>query len=178
MKCKYCEKDILNKKSLFCSRSCSTTYNNLAKKTGKAKTGKTMTTCKGCSSEKERDSRLYCKSCLSKKIKYLDNPTKGELTEAYTEKNHRSSAYGYIRWHAREVIAKNWDKKCSNCGYNKHVELAHIKSISSFTDEANLNTINEPTNLVFLCPNCHWEFDNGILDKLVSREGIEPPLEE
>lgn len=53
--------------------------------------------------------------------------------------------------------------KCSNCGYDKHVEVCHIKSISSFNNESKISEINDISNLILLCPNCHWELDNGIL---------------
>ena len=52
--------------------------------------------------------------------------------------------------------------KCTSCGYDKHVEIHHIKSISSFIVDstATLYDVNNPDNLVYLCPNCHWEIDN------------------
>lgn len=51
-------------------------------------------------------------------------------------------------------------KKCSKCGYDKHFQICHIKSISSFPDDTMLSEINNISNVVALCPNCHWEFDN------------------
>ena len=84
------------------------------------------------------------------------------MSEKYCKGNHRSSAFSYIRYHAREVVAKDLLKVCAECGYDKHVELAHIKSISDFEDSDCINDINHLDNLKFLCPNCHWEFDNLI----------------
>ena len=46
----------------------------------------------------------------------------------------------------------------------KHVELCHIKPIHSFSETSTLGEINSENNVVQLCPNCHWEFDNGFLD--------------
>lgn len=81
--------------------------------------------------------------------------TKKELFE------HRS---GYQN--ARSAIVKNAKtcflksskpKKCAVCGYDKHYEIAHIKAVADFDDD----TLD---NLIALCPNHHWEYDNGLLD--------------
>lgn len=53
---------------------------------------------------------------------------------------------------------------CQNCGYNKHVEVCHIKPIASYSEDTKLDEINCIDNLVVLCPNCHWELDNGVLE--------------
>lgn len=63
-----------------------------------------------------------------------------------------------IRSRARTVIKNR--TKCEKCGYDKHVEACHIKPISSFSDDTPIDVINAPDNLLALCPNCHWEFDN------------------
>ena len=47
--------------------------------------------------------------------------------------------------------------------YNKHIEIAHKKAVSDFDDSATIAEINDINNLIALCPNCHWEFDNGLL---------------
>ena len=73
-----------------------------------------------------------------------------------------SNRYAKIRYHARyafEAIIT----KCQKCGYDKHVEMCHIKPIKDFLETATISEINDPTNIVGLCPNCHWEFDHGIL---------------
>lgn len=50
-------------------------------------------------------------------------------------------------------------------GYDKHIEIAHIKAVSDFSDDSLISEINDKNNLVALCPNHHWEFDNGFLKK-------------
>lgn len=55
-------------------------------------------------------------------------------------------------------------KQCIVCGYNKHYEVAHIKAVSDFTDDALISEINDIDNLIALCPNHHWEYDNENLD--------------
>ena len=54
--------------------------------------------------------------------------------------------------------------KCAECGYDKHIEVCHIKAISDFSDDASIENVNDLSNLVGLCPNHHWEFDNGLLE--------------
>lgn len=52
---------------------------------------------------------------------------------------------------------------CKNCCYNKHIEVCHIKPLKDFSKDSVMADINHPDNLVGLCRNCHWEFDNGLL---------------
>lgn len=47
-----------------------------------------------------------------------------------------------------------------NCGYNKHYEVCHVKDIKDFDRDSTVYEINHADNLIHLCPNCHWEFDN------------------
>lgn len=53
--------------------------------------------------------------------------------------------------------------KCAICGYDKHIEIAHIKAVSDFEDSVKISEINSINNLIALCPNHHWEYDNNIL---------------
>ena len=73
---------------------------------------------------------------------YIDeyrNPTKKELTY---EKHTHGAAFAYIRWHARKVVMKDKELKCEICSYSNHVEVAHIKSIASFSEDSKLLEIN------------------------------------
>lgn len=56
------------------------------------------------------------------------------------------------------------------------VEICHINGVAGFPDTATIDEINSPSNLIALCPNCHWEFDNGLISRemLEARDGIEP----
>jgi hypothetical protein len=78
-----------------------------------------------------------------------------------------SNRYTKIRRAARTVINNAIhpnDRKCSKCGYDKHIEVCHIKSIKDFDLETPISVINSLDNLMLLCPNCHWEKD--YLDKV------------
>lgn len=69
----------------------------------------------------------------------------------------------YIRKMCRTWLSFLKEEPCKNCGYEKHIELCHIKAIVDFKDDSLLGDINSEYNVVPLCPNCHWEFDNGLL---------------
>jgi predicted restriction endonuclease len=78
-----------------------------------------------------------------------------------------------VRSHARKVFAESGKpKKCAVCGYDKHVEICHVREIATFPPETPVREINDLTNLVALCPNHHWELDHGLLR--VGPTGFEP----
>lgn len=88
--------------------------------------------------------------------------TKGELFRNRKNwQSARSAIQKSARWFYRQEVEQ---PKCAVCGYDKHVEVAHIKGVSEFEDEAKVREINSIDNLIGLCPNHHWEYDNGILD--------------
>ena len=87
--------------------------------------------------------------------------TKGDLLSS--RKNYQSYRSSVRK--LAELSYKNSGKPmaCSICGYDKHVEIAHIKAVSDFDDSATIAEINSIDNLIALCPNHHWEYDNGVL---------------
>lgn len=150
-KCKNCQEITPN--PLFCSRSCSTSFHNKAengRRIGRKPQIKTCPTCGELFSS--RNSR--CENCSYG----IRNLTKGESLTDDTQK------YRKIRSHARVVAKKNkLLDRCAICGYCLHVECAHKKPIQEFPDETPIAGINNPCNLIGLCPNHHWEFDHGQL---------------
>lgn len=153
MNCLNCQKETSNPK--FCCKSCSATFTN--KQYPKRKPTKF---CKSCQISINSRSR-YCTSCKDKKVKKLLIDC--TLQEIIYDNHHRSSAFALVRSRARELAKKLLFKQCQNCGYDKHVEICHIKPISSFPLDTLLSIINSNENLIPLCPNCHWEFDNGLI---------------
>jgi hypothetical protein len=91
----------------------------------------------------------------------FDNQTKGSL---FSRRKNWQSASSTLRKKAR-IIFENSElpKKCHFCGYDKHYEVSHKKSVSSFSDDTNVSEINHISNLIALCRNCHWEFDHGLI---------------
>ena len=92
----------------------------------------------------------------------VSNKTKKEIFE---ERKNWQSARSAIRKVANKVFKESKiPKKCIICGYDKHIEIAHIKSVASFDEYATIGEINSVDNLIALCPNHHWEYDNGLLN--------------
>lgn len=88
--------------------------------------------------------------------------TKGEL---FSVRKNWQSARSAIQKDAKSVYKTfNPKPKCAICEYSKHVEVAHIKAVSEFENSATIKEINSIENLIGLCPNHHWEYDNGILE--------------
>jgi len=154
--CKNCHRQTNNPS--FCSRSCSATYTNK----GKKKRPLIDKFCRKCNIKIDRrdwkDRRKLCNSCNSPKKDWSKISYKDTKNLRHYQVNSR------IRDLARRLFIKsNKPKQCYNCNYNKHFEVCHIKAISSFSDDTPINEINKLSNLVGLCPNCHWELDHGLL---------------
>ena len=71
--------------------------------------------------------------------------------------------YDTIIHKVNNFIKSNKEQKCAICGYTNHIEVAHIKAVSDFSDNTMIKDINSIENLIALCPNHHWEYDNGLL---------------
>ena len=153
MECPTCKKQHNNPK--FCSRSCSAKFTNRT-----SPKRKPTHTCKDCSA-KINSRRARCPVCYEK---WKESVSAKDMTlkEAIYSKHHKASAFALVRNRARRVIKNLGIDSCEKCGYNKHVEVAHIKPISSFSEEVLLSQINSRQNLMALCPNCHWEFDHNL----------------
>jgi len=76
-----------------------------------------------------------------------------------------SNKYGSIRCHARKVTSTR-QQKCKKCEYDKHVETCHIKPICLFDESTPIEIVNADSNLLLLCPNCHWEHDDILSSKI------------
>ena len=107
--------------------------------------------------------RKYCKSCRETiKSEVKENALSATKSNVVYSKGEISNKYAKIRYHAREVHEKEL-KECQQCGYSKHIEICHIKPIKDFPENATIKEINDRSNIIGLCPNCHWEFDHGLL---------------
>ena len=74
-----------------------------------------------------------------------------------------------IRELARKyALASPVPRQCVHCGYATHVEVCHIKPVSEFPVSVPARQINADTNITYLCPNHHWELDNGHIAKVPS----------
>lgn len=171
--CIQCSKHTSNEK--FCSRSCASTYNNKNFK----KYDKIQKPCPMCG-ETFSNRNKYCENCYesnnfkynaaNKKIAIVADLT---LNEASYTTQDRASLYALVRSRARDVAAKLNYNICKFCGYEIHVEICHIKAISTYSLDTKLSIINAPENLISLCRNHHWELDHGYIN--ISGEKINNP---
>lgn len=140
----------------FCSRSCAASLNNKNPRKRLAPQQSTIdkySSCMCCGKSLDyKNRRMKCDECFS------PDYTLGEIQ--YDE-HHKSSAWALVRGRARRAV-KDLPKVCSKCGYDKHVECCHIKAISDFPLDTKISEVNSLENIILLCPNCHWEFDNLI----------------
>lgn len=139
----------------YCSRSCAAKENNKKPKRKKTKL------CHRCSTP-VLSKHKFCKDCRN----YRDEHTLGELI--YTQ-FHKTAAFNVVRLRAKSLIKKIGITSCENCGYDKHIECAHIIPLCKFPLDTKVYVANATTNLIGLCPNCHWEFDKGLLPNLISK---------
>ena len=109
---------------------------------------------------RQRCSELNIEMHLEKKP-LVEEVTKGEFFQR--RKNWQSARSGIVK-HARKVYLESGRPlKCCICGYEATVDIAHIKAVAAFDDNALIKEINNIENLIALCPNHHWEYDNGLL---------------
>ncbi|MDT7781344.1 MAG: hypothetical protein QOC99_3856 [Acidobacteriota bacterium] len=159
------------RKKTYCNRSCSVGYNNHVfpkrKRTWEERPLKTHN-CLNCNGEiNSRDGRRkYCEACKAivrhQAIEYLDGRTKGDL---FTKSVNWQAARSSLRGHAfKAFLRSKMPRRCVVCHYFIHVEIAHIRPVKHFPNDALVSDINDISNLVALCPNHHWEFDHGLLD--------------
>ena len=99
--------------------------------------------------------QTVCTDCKNK----VKNRTLFDISK---RKEPYTSKFAGVRTNAK-IVAKELDQRCYICGYSKHVEVCHIKPVSSFSLDSKLSDVNHISNLIMLCPNHHWEFDNGML---------------
>ena len=168
-KCVNCNKETINRK--FCTKSCAGQCNG--RLYPKRKKSTETVSCKGCNTQiLKRLRRQYCEQCRCNstfhgRLKQVNDIQIGTFRKRYlNEKRRTTSKNEPIRYHCHKMNRelKLTHKHCQVCGYNAHVQLCHIKPISLFTDTSTLQEINDPKNIVILCPNHHWELDHGLLN--------------
>lgn len=170
-KCKYCKEPIPANKS-FCNRSCSAKFNN-----------KPQGICKMCKCPIPKANK-YCGSCRSKGFRNSINKRSDWIYSTTVRdilsknKGQPSNNYRQIRDHARQLyINSNNPQKCAICGYSLHFDVCHIVSIKDFHLDTTIDKVNSIDNLVALCKNHHWEFDNNYITEnqlFVPTIGFEP----
>lgn len=173
-KCGQCKNDYYGP-GKYCSKKCSRISLKGIKEIRKEVIKKPISTrvetkCKCCDNiilrteyQIKRNRGHFCSKICADKHKNKDNSniTKNDLKYSTGFAHNK---YVKIRIHAQKMYKQFVGiYKCAVCGYDKHVEICHKKAIKDFPDTTLLSEINSIDNLIALCPNCHWEFDNNLL---------------
>ena len=155
MHCTNCQKETNNPK--FCSRSCAASYNNIVHPKRKV-----TRKCSMCDSPAKSSRSNMCEAHHKWwKDQRCKDKTIGEYRNMLSVRGkHPSWIHSHVRALARSWLKDLTTLPCAHCGYDKHVELAHIQPVASFPDTALLSEVNSKDNVVQLCRNCHWEFDH------------------
>lgn len=161
MNCLNCNKILEGKwAKRFCNRSCAGQYNGRAHPK-RSRERANWPKCRTCDNIVVAKYYKYCRDCIEKKKHYHGAGPLELQTIEQAIKRTGANTYDKVRAHARYVLYKEELKgSCEKCGYDKHVELCHIKPISSFSRDTLLSEVNRRDNVMFLCPNCHWEHDH------------------
>lgn len=162
MKCIYCQTETSNPK--YCSRSCCASHTN--KLSPKRKLTKMCSKCDNI--VRNYRSRL-CEQHFQEAKLASNEAYKNRTIGFYRSKEclkelHKSSIHAHVRGLCGIWLKHLKKKPCNICGYKLHVELCHIKPLSSFPDNALLSEVNSENNVIQLCRNCHWELDHGLVE--------------
>ena len=149
--CRTCGRETRNPK--FCSRSCAARHNNVL--VPKRSPGGS---CSACGSPIPRRNK-YCPEHRPNRPLDRSQPI-GAVADG---SEHPACRHARLRQDARRQYLAAFPYRCSCCGYDKHIEVCHKRSLTSFPLTTPIAVVNSLDNLVGLCPNCHWEFDHGLL---------------
>ncbi len=148
----------------FCSRSCAALFLNRNANGRKIGRKGIVRVCKICGKAIGVCRRSKCDACLSLLKTKNGNWESYETVTKKDLQTNDTQTYRRIRYFANLAATKaGLLDQCHICGYRLYVECCHKKSIGSFSGDTLVGEINDTENLVGLCPNHHWEFDNGYL---------------
>lgn len=147
--------DIAKTNHNFCSHGCSASFSN------KTRAKPTLVKyCTNCSDEYINKYRDVTRTCSG--ICRMEKNMKSTIISDKIN-NSGANTYDKIRHNARRYSKYFYPKYCMNCGYNKHYEVCHVKDLKDFDRDSTMYDTNQASNLIHLCCNCHWEFDNNMI---------------
>jgi hypothetical protein len=165
--CKNCNEEFDKKpseikktKNNFCTRNCAATYNNkIYPKRHKQPKQLSKYKCIDCGNKITHSREGRCHKC--KRLEALRIYGERTIEDVLYKNGDASLKFLYVRKRAQTVLElEERPKICEDCGWDKHVHTAHVKSISSFDLNTQIKIVNASSNLKYLCPNCHWIFDH------------------
>lgn len=187
-KCKFCNSDLVYEKrrNVFCSSSCSATYNNSKRKKSKI--------CDNCKKEfiPRRSTQKYCCEECSK-LKQSERTKNAWKNDSYRKKisnslknawtNNRSNfssgeehskiigktTKGKYKKDIKSIlevskrttskILKRLNLSCLICGWNEEIcDIHHING-------KKIKNCDNHSNLTYICPNCHRLVHRGKIEK-------------
>lgn len=150
----------------YCSVKCSNSVNNKSRKRSR----KSKYCRCGCDiTYRQNLKSKICDDC--RLMKTVDNQTVEQAISNYSGTNR----YRKIRDSAHNKY-KKLATNCQICNYSNHVEICHIKAISTFSLDTLVKEVNAKDNIAFLCPNHHWELDHGFIELKIGAPGFEPGI--
>lgn len=167
MHCITCQGELKRRdQKKFCSRSCAAKHNN--KVTPKRKKAMRSQQCRGCLvviyPNQNSTLNAFCDECREQKKHHRNGIDRGERTIEEVVIRKGTNKYDQIREHAYRIYKnERANPLCERCNYTRHIEICHIQSVPSFPLNTKLKVVNARENILFLCPNCHWEFDHEML---------------
>lgn len=178
VKCKTCQviitknnSEINTSENQFCSKSCAAIFNNTVYIKRPTTTSivsikyikkEHHIDCINCNKNflKSSNQTTNCCSRLCQTEQYMKSRTLAD-----TIVRIRGNKFDTARSNARSYSKHFYPKHCMKCGYDKHYEVCHIEDLTSQDTSKTLFEVNHITNLIHLCPNCHWEFDHNLTDE-------------
>jgi hypothetical protein len=141
--CQECDKPLYGEQTVFCSRKCSTTFYNRARKV--------TVHCLQCESPIHGDSnRKYC----SKKCQQAWQTA--QLVKRWQdgkENGWHGKTY-LIAGYVRDYLFKKFHNRCQECGWSKVNKTTGRVPLQVDHVDGNPSNCRE-SNLKLLCPNCH-----------------------
>jgi hypothetical protein len=145
-------------KALFCGKGCATSWNN-RHRPSRALAQRPCETCPQCGGKRSDSSRNgICRTCRkANRLAVLETTTVGELRAQYGTAAFHAKLRGLSRWAYKGPMA------CRECGYDRHVDICHLRPVASFPPSATIAEVNAESNLAAFCPTHHWELDAGFI---------------
>ncbi|WP_248581585.1 HNH endonuclease [Nocardioides sp. InS609-2] len=115
--------------------------------------------CRICGGPKSDGGRWpHCTHCAQRqRLSLIADTTLAELRGGLSLNQYHAKIRGWSR------SVYDGPRRCLECGYSLHVDICHVRDVSTFALYATIGEVNAPENLIALCKNHHWEFDNGFL---------------
>lgn len=152
-------------KSQYCAKTCTATISKVVR---------ICEYCGGPFQSRNTPQRFCCRKCAEENRKAetaqrnVPRPSKRLLeSKVLGDLRTRRGRVGFhnrLRRHARLVYERSGlPMECCVCGYERGLDVCHIRPVGDFPDTALVGEVNSLDNLMVLDKLCHWEYDNGLL---------------